>query len=227
MSSKPTSPSIFYKYYLRVSSLSHIEYCPQRSRIECFTNLGRIRNIDPKGAIAAGIKAHWMYNKIYRNFDRLVLKERVPDGVYEKDLDNITIKGQYDEVRIVNYNGKKYSSIIELKTTGKKYMWSREVKAAIKQLQLYMWIMKEHLEEAGFPLWKRGYLEIFSQKNGDLIRRIPVEYDYAIEDWIRDSVKKFQGLSPVRIPPIAYCKLCPKQVKEVCPWYQVRKKVEL
>ena len=63
----------------------------------------------------------------------------------------------YDDLYIVQENGKKYVSLIELKTTTKKYMWAGEVKAAIRQLQLYQWLLKEELEAIGYPLYKFFY----------------------------------------------------------------------
>ena len=144
--------------------------------------------------------------------------------VFSKRVDDISVRGTPDDFRIVLYQNKKYASLVEIKTTSMPYMWNLEVKAAIRQLQLYMWIMKEDFEKAGYPLWKRGYLEIYSQQNGKLMRRIPVEYDEDIEDWVRNAFKKFSGLSKVSPPPYSYCKKCPVQVKQRCSWYEMRRK---
>jgi hypothetical protein len=137
----------------------------------------------------------------------------------------IIVRGMYDDLRVVRNikTGKKYTSLIEVKTTSKKYMWSKEIKAAIRQLQLYMWLLKDTLEKLGYPLWERSYVEIYSQKDGSLLRIIPVKYDYGIENWIRYVVRCFNGLEPVPVPSFKFCKLCPVNVKTSCDWYKLRK----
>ena len=210
------------KYFLRVSSLSHIEFCPKRFKIESFT---RFNNKFSSGSIALGNKLHYQYSFPYKDFDRVRARMLLGEGrVFTKQIDNIQIRGCYDDLKIVRYHDKKYASLIELKTTGKPYMWFREIKAAIRQLQLYMWLMKEELELVGYPLWKRGYVEIFSQADGTLMRRVPVFYDDNIEEWIRNAVNQFKGLAKVSPPPYQYCKLCPVQVKNKCDWYFIRSK---
>jgi hypothetical protein len=139
----------------------------------------------------------------------------------EKELDGYRIRGRLDDLNILLYNGNKYSSLIEVKTTSKKYLWRRELNAAIRQLQLYLWLYKEVLEYLGYPLWKRHYVEEYSQRNGRLIRRVAVEYYDDIEDWIRLAIRKFQGLERMEVPPESYCKICPKNVKVLCDWYIV------
>lgn len=222
--------------YLACSKLSHFEYCAKRSKLEIFGKVLAIEG-DGKGAIARGNRLHFLYSLPNKGFDRLLLRFRLRfktvNGKFRKQIDNIVVIGLYDDLRVlrkINLVGpnmgntvKKFTSLIEVKTTSKGYMWSREVKAAIRQLQLYMWLLKDHLEQLGYPLWKRSYIEIYSQKNGVLLRRIPVEYDYTIENWIRYVVDCFKGLNPVSVPPFKFCKLCPRNVKQVCSWYQMRK----
>jgi trehalose utilization protein len=104
-------------------------------------------------------------------------------------------------------------------------MWGVEVQSAVRQLQLYMWLMNEELARLGFPLWKRGYVEIFSQRTGKLMRRVPVYYDPDIENWIRHVVRCFQGLERVHIPYRGICRFCPRNIKEGCDWYVKPKRI--
>jgi hypothetical protein len=219
-------------YYFRVSSLSHSEICPKRSKIEVFT---KFNNKYVSGTIAYGNNFHSEFSFPLKSFDRAKLRYllgmadffgREKRKVFAKQVDDTVVRGTPDDFRIYNYQGKRYTSLIEIKTTSKPYMWSLEVKAAIRQLQLYMFLLKEELERIGYPLWKRGYLEIYSQQSGKLMRRIPVEYDEHIEEWIREVISKFKGLSKVSPPPYSYCKMCPTQVKYKCDWYSLRKRAK-
>ena len=227
MSSSPT-PSIF----LKVSAISHIEFCPKRSKIENF------HKSQPTGAgileiIRKGIKLHWQYSFPFKNFDRVLIRSKLKSKstnkyhIFEKVLDGyIVVRGKYDDLRVIRCNGKKYVSLIEVKTTSKKYMWNREIKSAIRQLELYMWMLKEYLDNMGFPLWERSYVEIYSQKNGQLMKRIPVVYNDKIEDWIRAVVGVYYGLVKMNVPPFSYCKLCPISIKKKCDWYILRRSLK-
>ena len=165
-------PTIF----LRVSSLSHMEFCPKRSKIESFNRIARVNRIDGtfNKAMAEGTRLHKNYSYLNREFDRdLLVNNILPNTeVYSKQVDDIQIRGAYDDLRVYSYDGKKYVSLIELKTTSRT-LWSREINSAIRQLELYMWLLKDILESLKFPLWKRSYVEVYSQKDGTLIRRIP------------------------------------------------------
>jgi hypothetical protein len=199
-----------------------------RSKIECFTKLGHIET-HGKGAIYEGTKLHKMYNHFYRDFDAVRVRSMLGGykRIFQKKIEpNIVVRGEFDNLRVIRYNNKKYTILLEAKTTSKKYMWAREVQAATKQLQLYQWLLKEELDKIGYPLWRRGYIEVFSQVDGKLIRRIPVEYDYDIENWIIEVVKQFQGLEKMDVPAYAYCKLCPRQIREHCSWFYIRSKKE-
>ena len=210
-------------YYLRASSLSHDEFCNKRSKIEVFLPFSKSGKGSARGPIAMGNRLHGQYSYIGVDFDsNLVLKklERyLIRGSFQKQIDNIVVRGVFDNLRVITYQGKKYSVLSELKTIIKKKLWSREIKAAIRQLQIYMWLVRDYLKDMNYPLWERGYLEIYSQHTGYLIKRIPVEYDENIEDWIRDVVSRYKGLSRVSTPPLYYCKRCPVQVRNKCSWY--------
>jgi CRISPR/Cas system-associated exonuclease Cas4 (RecB family) len=206
-------------YFFRVSSLSHSELCTKRSKIELFS---KFTNNYSTGAVATGNRFHHQYSLPYKDFDRVRCRAFLGEKVFSKQIDDIQIRGIYDDLKIVRYHDKKYASLIEIKTTAKPYLWTLEIKAAIRQLQLYMWIMKDDLEKIGYPLWKRGYVEIYSQHSGLLIKRIAVEYDYDIEEWVRSIVKQFKGLAKTSPPPYQYCKMCPVQVKKICDWYFLR-----
>lgn len=174
-----------------------------------------------------------MYSFPNKGFDRVLLRTRLNRKFNEftKQVDNIVVIGHYDDLRIINVVTpdmgtiiKKYTSLVEVKTTSKKYMWGAEIRAAVRQLQLYMFLMKEELEKQGFPLWKRGYVEIYSQKTGCLMKRIPVEYDEHVEEWIRHVYKCFAGLEKVSAPIPKICKFCPKNIRDSCDWNFLMKK---
>ena len=221
--------------YLRVSSLSHSEFCDKRSKIETF--MGSSHDYkgasNPKGPIAIGNRLHSQYSYMYRDFDSDLVLNRLERylvrGAFQKQVgEDITVRGSFDNIRVIEngYDGMKYTVPLELKTIDKKYLWNREILAAMRQLQLYMWLVKDLLEETGFPMWKRGYLEIFSQHTGELLRRIPVDYDENIEEWIKEVVNKYKGLTKMVVPHYAYCKRCPVQVRSKCNWYELRKENE-
>jgi len=227
------SPPLFY--YLRVSKLSHAEFCVKRSKIETFSSKSDsfipLKKEDP---VTIGNRMHSIYSYLsYKDFDRMRLRLKLhllaDRGKFKKQIPdtNIMVVGVYDDLRILRdlATNKKYTVLVEVKTTSKKFMWAREVRAAIRQLQLYMWLLKENLEYLGYPLWKRSYLQIYSQKTKRLLKLIRVEYDDNIEEWVKSIVDMFKGLRPVSVPPYNYCKLCPVAVKSKCSWYEMRKDV--
>ena len=211
---------------MRVSSLSHDEFCTKRSKIEVFLPFSKGKS-NPNGPVATGNRMHGQFSYIGVDFDSNLVLKRLEKFLvrrsFQKQLDNIVVRGLFDNLRVITYNGQKYCVLSELKTIIKKKLWFRELKAAIRQLQLYMWLVKDYLDVIGYPLWKRGYLDIYSQRTGNLIKRIPVEYDPNIEEWIRDVVNKYKGLASFQLPPFYYCKRCPIQVKSRCSYYQVRR----
>jgi hypothetical protein len=229
LQSTPNSPKPFF--FLRVSTLAHVEICSKRSKIESFNHT--IARIPYKkgSALAIGKKQHAQYGQFNVDFDRDRLRANLAvykvKGAFQKVMElpecTVVLRGDYDDLRIITKDMQKLVSFIEVKTTGKKYMWALEVRAAIRQLQIYLWLLKDLCEAIGYPLWKRHYLEIFSQSTGRLLKRLPVEYDQGIEQWIEAAVLQFLGLAPMTIAPFKYCILCPAQVKERCEYYTMRK----
>ena len=218
-------------FFFRVSTIAHVEICSKRSKIETFNHtLARIP-YGKKSALGVGKRLHAQYGQFITDFDREVVKGNLAThkvrGAFQKTLElpecTLVVRGDYDDLRVVTYNLKKMISFIEVKTTAKKYMWNLEVQAAIRQLQIYLWMLKELVEDLGYPLWKRHYLEIFSQNSGFLLKRLPVVYDEHIEEWLTRVAYQFLGLAPMSIAPYKYCILCPKQVKEQCSYYFMRK----
>lgn len=221
--------------YLRVSTLSHMEICSKRSKTEAFSkNKGSIPYTN-KSALAEGKKLHRQYGYYITDFERERVRRNLElykiKGAFQKiivlpDI-TIVIRGDYDDLRIIRMivekNIKRLVSFIEVKTTRKKYMWNLEVRAAIRQLQLYLWLLEELVTKIGYSLWKRHYLEIFSQNTGRLLRRIPVQADPDIEKWIIDAVYQFMGLRPMRLAPYKYCIKCPQIVKQDCFYYHLRR----
>jgi hypothetical protein len=229
-------------FYFSVSKLSHFDFCPKRSKIEIFNHTGKI--ISGGGAIRTGNRLHYLYSFPNKGFDRLVLKARLnrKSNEFRKEIITdgvrITVIGHYDDLRVLRLVSgislvpeelktiSKVTSIVELKTTSKKYMWGRELAAARRQLQLYMWLMKEELEKQGFPLWIRSYVEVYSQKTGSLMRRLPVYYDTEIEKWIIHVANCFRGLERVGPPYLRICKFCPRNVKVGCDWYYMMRRAK-
>jgi hypothetical protein len=222
------------KFYFKISTISHTEFCGKRSKIETFSpQLAKI-SFGNKSAIAEGNRLHANFSRgmiKYKSFDanlvKSLLSKRIvlssnKHKVFQKQIEDIILKGMYDDLYVIQENGKKYVALIELKTTSKKYMWTGEVKAAIRQLQLYQWLLKDELEAIGYPLYKESLLLIYSQNTGEKLREIKVPYDSNIEEWIKDVKAKFLGLSKLTVPHYSYCKLCPNQIKVACDWYKGR-----
>lgn len=218
-------------FFIRISSLCHVEICSKRSKIETFNHkLARVP-YSKESAIAKGKRLHKQYSYYLTDFDRTRVMSNLElykvKGAFQKviEMDEcfVVIRGLYDDLRVLYYNCNTFVSFIEVKTTGKKYMWSLELKAAIRQLQLYLWLLKELVEVIGYSLWKRHYVEEFSQVTNELIKRFPVEEDPNIEDWIRNAVKQFLGLAPMKVASYQYCKICPRGVQSECSYYQMRK----
>lgn len=217
--------------FLQVSSFVHVELCGKRAKIETFNHkLARVP-YNGKSAIAKGKRMHKQLSMYLTDFDRTRIMENLQlykvrgaiQKVIEMDECIVVIRGNYDNLRVLTYQMKQYVSFLEYKTTGKKYMWSLEIRAAIRQLQIYLWMYKEIVEAIGYPLWKRHYMEEISQVTGDLIKRFPVEEDPNIEDWIRNVVKQFMGLAPMKVASYQYCKICPRAVQTNCSYYQMRR----
>lgn len=206
-------------YFFGVSKLSHFDFCPKRSKIELFGRANRIEGTS-KGPVYWGNKLHFLYSYPYKSFDRILLLSKIPAKL-QKQLGIVMVKGVLDDLRVIRNvrDNLKFTVLIEVKTTSKKYMWGREIKAAVRQLQLYMWLLRDLLKALGFPLWKRGYVEIYSQKTGIRMRRIPVGYDEQIEEWILNVVDCFKGLKRVSAPYLRACKFCPRNVRSVCDWH--------
>jgi hypothetical protein len=164
---------------------------------------------------------HYQYSYSLKSFDRQLFLSQLPE-VLQGQVDNIIVRGKLDDVRVLfNPNSQeKFVSIIEVKTTSKRYMWSVEIQSAVFQLQLYIWLVKKLMKPC-WKLHKRHYVEVYSQHTGRLMKRVAVEEDPSIEDKIRYIVRAFQGLERVQIPHPSTCKLCPKNVKEACDWYAV------
>lgn len=212
---------------LSISRLSQFDYCPKRCKIECFKQYEEIPESTGK-AMVTGTHMHSQYtrwmNQTQLGIDREIIinhmiKQMVNEA-FQKQLDNILIRGIPDEFKVV-YNekdGQKYFSLIELKTTSKKFFWTCEIRSAALQLQLYIWLVKSYFEEIGYKINYEHYVEVYSQNSGFLLSQIIVHEDPDIEAKIRYIIKAFQGQAPMTIPQKSACKICPKIVKLNCSW---------
>ena len=217
---KSTASSTFF--YFRVSQLAHFAMCAKRSKLELFNQVYKV----PVGSksIVRGNRMHKIYNTPYKSFNRQYLLYKLIQlnkyMVFERQVDNIVVRGSFDDVNVTYKDGKQAVSLVEVKTTGKPRLWSPELKCAIRQLQLYIWLMKPVLEKLGYVLSSVHSLEVYSQNSGALLKKIDVYEDLEMETWIRMVVKSFQGLERVTIPERWVCKVCPRQVREACNWYE-------
>lgn len=207
--------------FFRVSTLSHYCFCAKRCKLEMYQKFSFYDQSNyglKESSISRGNKMHYQYSYPLKSFDRQLFMSQLPE-VLQAQVDNIVVRGKLDDVRVLfnPESQEKFVSIIEVKTTSKRYMWNVEVQSAVFQLQLYIWLVKK-LMKSSWKLHKRHYIEVYSQHTGRLIKRVPVEEDQNIEDKIRYIVRAFQGLERVQIPHPSTCKLCPRQVKERCDW---------
>ena len=213
--------------YLRVSTLSHVEICSKRAKSETFSVSRGTIKYKRGSALDIGKRLHRQYGfyqidyssdfkSMLREEERQRLKDNLTsykiNGAFQRVLElpevTVVVRGDFDDIRLLESKIGKLASFIEVKTTGKKYMWSLEVQAAIRQLQIYLWMLKELCEELGYSLNKHHFLEVFSQRTGERLNRIPVEYDEHIESWIKLAVYKIMGIAPMNLAPFKYFIFC-------------------
>src|SRR5208283_5055177 len=94
-------------FYIRVSSLCHVEICSKRAKLETFNrNLARVPS-RKGGAISFGNKAHKNFGRYSTDFDREVVRSnlqrfkvgRAFQKVIETDDFIAVIRGDYDDLR--------------------------------------------------------------------------------------------------------------------------------
>jgi len=104
-------------FFLRVSTLAHVEICSKRSKIESFNHtLARIP-YGKKSALARGKKLHAQYGQYITDFDREVLKRnlelyktrRAFQKVIELPEVTVVIRGDFDDLRIISKSKNKVS----------------------------------------------------------------------------------------------------------------------
>ena len=199
-------------FFFRVSQLAHFRFCPKRSHIEIFGHPEWKKYQDGNKPMKRGIELHEEYSAPYKTWDRRLLRyqlETEAGPIFSKQVDDIVIRGVYDDLRVLhNFNtGAKLVSFIELKTTS-RIMMRAEVEAAIFQLQLYVWIMRD-LIKPPWTLHSRHYLEIIDQHTNRLIRRIMVCEDPDIEEKIQYIVRAFKGLEKIERTDTRRCRFLP------------------
>ena len=208
--------------YLQPSKLCRYLICPKMSKIELFNRLDFSQNTEgSKQAMYMGSWLHKMYyEKNGNTVNNLLLKEiRKHYGkVLQKQIlierIKVILRGKFDNLEINPVLGTV--SVVEGKTTGKGRLTTRELSAALFQLQIYLFILKPILNNLGWELDKYHYLEIYDQNTYTMMKRIEVEEDMETEEMIKEIVKSFLGLSPMMLPPSYICKRCPRQVKSIC-----------
>lgn len=206
---------------VRVSDLAQFASCPKRSKIQGLRQIGKV---NPTKAMHKGSKMHEKYSRPYKNFERrhfrYLLKHEFEGHCFIRNLGDIEVRGIPDDYRVLcHYGGvkqlfKKTVSIVEVKTTSMKRLWTNEVAVAVLQLQIYIWLMQPYFDILGYEMHPRHYLEIYSQKTGKLIKRIMVEALPYPEKKIRYIIESWK--ERMASPPKWICKRCPKNVKEKC-----------
>jgi CRISPR/Cas system-associated exonuclease Cas4 (RecB family) len=201
---------------VRISDLAQYKFCPKRSKLQRFREFTQSGN----KFMAKGNTMHWQYSCPYKSFDRRKLRYKLEQitHVFTRNIDNWEIRGIPDDFKVL-FNPRtqeKWVSIVEIKTTNHTRLWNNEENAAIFQLQLYVWLLEPYLTRLGYKLWRRHYVEIYSQKDGKLLRRIPVEPLSNVEDTLRYIFRSYQGLEKWRYPEEWVCKRCPKNIKLNC-----------
>jgi len=213
-----------------VSNLSHYYICPSRARIE---GLNKVKNTKSTHAMKKGIQFHFEYQLPYKSLDRRILLYQLKyPRIYERTIEDILVRGIFDDLRILIHYcegrlSRKTVQIIELKTTSKDRLYTNETEAAIFQLQLYIWLLKPILEDLSYQLHDYHLLEVYSQKDGSLIKRIPVTEHDNIEEVILHIVNTWKGLEALAYPEEYMCKRCPRSIKEACPkWISLHSSVK-
>lgn len=207
---------------IRVSDIAQFASCPKRSKLQGLRQVNRDKS--KKEVRVKGTKMHTRYSLPYKSFYRRVLIYKLKEfaHVFTRQIGKVEMRGIPDDYRVLCvYNGtnqlmKKVVSIVEVKTTNRKRLWTNEIAVAVLQLQLYIWLMKPYFDILDYELHSRHYLEVYSQKTDKLIKRVmvkPLEYpekkiSYIIETW--------RGLGRMAYPPKWICKRCPKNVKKQC-----------
>lgn len=203
-----------------VSALSKFATCPKRSKLEGLHKVGK--NSRSK-SIRTGNAMHWEYESPFKCFDRRLLRHNLECvmeyGAFQRTLgildEVVLIRGRPDDYKIV---GKKVS-LIEVKTTSKKRLYQYELGSAVLQLKIYMWLMESYIKKLGYELAAQHYVEIYSQKDGALLKRVIVYQPITVKE-LRHIFNVWQGLERMTYPPMWICKRCPKQVKKHCDRYQ-------
>lgn len=169
-----------------------------------------------------GTELHKEYSEPYKDWDRRLLRYQLSllGPTFSKQVDNIIIRGAYDDLKVTvdPVTKEKRVSFIEVKTTAKGYLTAPELASAVFQLQLYVWLLKDHIK-APWVLDSKHYLEIYSQKDRTLLKRVEVLENITMEETIKEIIQVFKDGTGKRPPPIA-CKWCPGPVKDKCEWYK-------
>jgi len=203
---------------IRVSDLAQAAYCYRRSLIQC----SKTRDYSDKNksqAAIIGTKLHSIYSP-YQSWEWLRLRSLIfmkyGSTITRKLDEDIVIAGQFDDLRCLYTKDGLRVSVVEIKTTPKKFLFRWQYDAAIFQLQMYIWILKPILKDLGYTLHTRHYIEVYSQKTRRLIKRIVVKEDPLIASRIDDILCAWEGVAGMRYPEEWVCKWCPKNIKTKC-----------
>ena len=203
-----------------------------RMKLEFYNQLTYSSGQTSNKSMVKGIEIHSEKNSWAKSHDRLKVLYQLKYGFklpYTRSIGNIEVRGVFDNLRVV-WNPKtkqKYVSFVEYKTTS-RIMWRPEIEASLFQLETYIWIMKPYIEKLGWKLHSRHYLEIYSQKTGELMKRIMVETpnDIDMEEGIEYIIRVLRGQEAMGMPYKSICRICPKYCKCNCDYYKETKNYE-
>ena len=204
---------------VRVSSLARAASCQRRARIE---GLRLVKENQGSNYMAKGNKMHKQFSFPYGSGERRFFRSQLYGKygqVFTRTLDDIELAGRPDDFKVEVKDGKFLVSIIEVKTTSKPRLWFDEINMARLQLQLYIYLMEPYIKgletEEHYEIGNDHEILVYSQKTGQLIKRVPVVEDWEITEKIKHVIKSWRE-GPLTYPPRWICKGCPKVIKNRC-----------
>lgn len=115
-------PSKTFFYYFKISVICHSEFCSKRSKIETFSPQSAKTSFKGNIAISEGNRLHKDFSKYmmqYKSFDAMRVKALLQKKlklsthghpIYEKQLDDIILKGMFDDLTVVTSKEDSFST---------------------------------------------------------------------------------------------------------------------
>ncbi len=196
------------QYHFSVSKFSQIEICPIRARLAVIHHV----KSDSPNAASQGTKLHNIMTFVPDNLDREILNNKMKGYLFGRTIDDVQLKGRFDDLYVTS---GKIVHLCELRTTTMKYLPSKFIEAKVFQLMCYMWIYEPAIVQLGYKLGE-GYVGVYSQQTGELLKKVTVEPNPNIEKDILHRRDILLGLNREQLPPESYCLHCGKEYKIKC-----------